>query len=72
MAVIYYCVMASSDVQKTGKVSEVKMAVSMSKGDALPYMTELTKGKASIACINSPFRITVSRTLPLLTSSSRY
>nr|QTE76000.1 ScyPKS [Scytalidium album] len=60
MAVAYYRGLASSNMQKTGTVSGSMMAVGMSKEDALPYISGLTKGKATVACVNSPSSITVS------------
>ncbi|KAH8799346.1 putative polyketide synthase [Xylogone sp. PMI_703] len=60
MAVAYYRGLASSNMQKTGTVSGSMMAVGMSKEDALPYLSTLTKGKAGIACVNSPSSVTIS------------
>ena len=60
MEVAYYRGVASSNVQKTGKVRGAMMAVGMSEGDVQPYISGLKKGAAKVACVNSPSSTTVS------------
>lgn len=58
--VAYFRGVASTNLAKkiTGKGS--MMAAGLSKEEALPLLAALTKGKAVIACSNSPSSITIS------------
>ena len=60
MEVAYYRGVASSNMQKTGKVRGAMMAVGMSEEDVQPHISALTNGKAKVACINSPSSTTIS------------
>ncbi len=60
MEVAYYRGVASSNMQKTGKVRGAMMAVGMSEEDVQPHISALTKGEAKVACVNSPSSTTIS------------
>ena len=60
MEVAYYRGVASSNVQKTGKVRGAMMAVGMSEEDVQPYISRLERGAAKVACVNSPSSTTIS------------
>ena len=60
MEVAYYRGVASSNMQRTGKVKGAMMAVGMSEKDIRPYIFALTKGKVAVVCVNSPTSTTVS------------
>ena len=60
MKVAYYRGVASSNMQKTGKVRGAMMAVGMSEEDVQPYISALQKGEARVACVNSPSSTTIS------------
>ena len=60
MEVSYYRGVASSNMQKSGKVRGAMMAVGMSEEDVQRYLTTLKKGEAKVACVNSPSSATIS------------
>ena len=60
MKVAYYRGVASSNMQKAGKVRGAMLAVGMSEKDVQPYISALKKGKANVACVNSPSSTTIS------------
>ena len=60
LEVAYYRGVASSNLQKTGKVRGAMMAVGMSEEDVQPYILGLSNGGAKVACVNSPSSTTIS------------
>ena len=59
MAVAYYRGVVSNIV-KAEKTGGAMMAVGLTPQDVTPFVSGLTQGRVSIACINSPSSITVS------------
>ncbi len=60
MEVAYYRGLASSNMQRSGKVKGAMMAVGLSEEEIRPYISALTKGKVAVACVNSPTSTTIS------------
>lgn len=60
MLVSYARGVASNDLASGGLADGAMVAVGMSKADILPVLSQLTSGKAVVACSNSPSSITVS------------
>jgi acyl transferase domain-containing protein len=58
--VAYFRGVASTNLAKKNLGKGSMMAVGLSKEEALPFLAALTKGKAVIACSNSPSSITIS------------
>ncbi|KAL6715297.1 hypothetical protein ACLMJK_007562 [Lecanora helva] len=58
--VAYYRGVASSNMQKSGKVRGAMMAVGMAEEDIQPHISKLVRGKAKVACVNSPSSTTIS------------
>lgn len=60
MHVAYFRGVASTNLANKGLGKGSMMAVGLSKEDALPFLATLAKGKAVVACSNSPSSITIS------------
>ena len=60
MTAAYYRGVASENMVRTNQVQGAMMAVGMSEEDALPFISGLKQGQATVACVNSPSSITVS------------
>ena len=60
MSIAYYRGIASSEMQKGGKVQGAMMAVGLSEEEIVPYLAALTRGRVVIACVNSPSSLTIS------------
>lgn len=60
MRVAYFRGVASSSLAQKGIFKGSMMALGLSKEEALPYLATLTKGKAVVACSNSPSSVTIS------------
>lgn len=60
MRVAYFRGVASTSLASKGMGKGSMMAVGLSKENALPFLSTLTKGKAVVACSNSPSSVTIS------------
>ena len=60
MTVAYYRGVFSNDLKDSGLADGAMIAVGMSKKAAIPLLSTLKQGQATIACENSPSSITVS------------
>lgn len=60
MRVAYFRGVVSTNMAERGEVKGSMMAVGLSKEEALPFLDKLSKGKAVVACSNSPSSITIS------------
>ena len=60
MAVAYYRGVFSNDLKDSGQADGAMIAVGISKKAAVPLLSTLKQGQATIACENSPSSITVS------------
>ena len=60
MTAAYYRGVVSENMVKTDRVHGAMIAVGMSKEDTLPIISGLSRGQATVACVNSPSSITVS------------
>jgi acyl transferase domain-containing protein len=60
MHVAYFRGVASTNLAKKGIYKGSMMAVGLSKEETLPFLASLTRGKAVVACSNSPSSVTVS------------
>ena len=58
--VAYFRGVASASLAEKGIIKGSMMAVGLSKEESLPFLAALTKGKAVVACSNSPSSITIS------------
>jgi acyl transferase domain-containing protein len=60
MRVAYFRGVSSTNLASKDMVKGSMMAVGLSKEDSLPFLAALTKGKAVVACSNSPSSVTIS------------
>ncbi|KAJ5683539.1 Polyketide synthase [Penicillium macrosclerotiorum] len=60
MAVAYFRGVAASQLLLSNPMKGSMAAIGMSVDAVMPYLTQLTTGKAVVACINSPSNVTVS------------
>lgn len=61
MSAAYFRGLRAYEMQRSGQAtSGAMMAVDMTKNDADAYLPMLTRGKAVVACVNSPSSVTIS------------
>ena len=67
MTAAYYRGIYSNDMRRRGELDGAMMAVGMSREAVLPLLSTLARGRATVACENSPSSVTISGDAPAVT-----
>ena len=67
MTAAYYRGIYSNDMRRRGELDGAIMAVGISGEAVLPFLSTPTRGRATVACENSPSSVTISGDTPAVT-----